>query len=125
MRNLVDHRPIHDKHYKNPCLEVKKLQNLGFLWIETYFLLKKKMFDHYRPIHVHFWQKVCNSCLKVKKSQKQTQKQKTNKQTKTYRILNFLGTETQFLLEIWFQAYSWQKYENSCLKVKKKKKYRI
>ena len=42
MRNLVDHKPIHDKNYTNPCLEVRKLQNLGFLWIETYFLLKKK-----------------------------------------------------------------------------------
>ena len=25
-RNLVDHRPIHDKNYENPCLKVIKLQ---------------------------------------------------------------------------------------------------
>ena len=42
------------KKYENPYLEVRKLENLGFLWIETYFLWKKKKVDYYRPIHVHF-----------------------------------------------------------------------
>ena len=41
--------------------------------------------------------------FKSKKKSKTNTKLKTNKQTKTYRILSFLGTETQFLLEIDFR----------------------
>ena len=80
------------------------------------------MVDHYRPIHFLYWQKIGNLCLKVKKTKQNKTKQKNNKtkqnkqnktkQTKTKQKtteLSFLGTETQFSLEILLQAYSWQR----------------
>ena len=85
------------------------------------------MVDHYRPIHFLYWQKIWNLCLKVKNNnnnnktkQNKTKQNKTKqKQNKKTTELSFLGTETQFSLEIWLQAYSWQRYEKSGLKVKK------